>query len=98
MRLLIGYTLALGIGLSLGLLGGGGSILTVPIFVFVMGYDPKLAVAICALIVRGLPKLRVAMWTCPIILLTAQPSAPMTLVALHRGSEVILRERRSRVG
>jgi hypothetical protein len=49
-----------------------------------------IAVAICALIVRGLPKLRVAMWTCPIILLTAEPSAPMTLVALHRGSEVIL--------
>jgi uncharacterized membrane protein YccC len=49
-----------------------------------------IAVAICALVVRELPKLRVAMWTCPIILLTAQPSAPMLLVALHRGSEVIL--------
>jgi uncharacterized membrane protein YccC len=47
-------------------------------------------VAICALVVRELPKLRVAMWTCPIILLTAQPSTPMLLVALHRGSEVIL--------
>jgi len=49
-----------------------------------------IAVAICALVVRELPKLRVAMWTCPIILLTAQPSAPMLLVALHRGSEVIV--------
>jgi uncharacterized membrane protein YccC len=49
-----------------------------------------IAVAICALVVRELPKLRVAMWTCPIIQLTAQPSAPMLLVALHRGSEVIL--------
>lgn len=49
-----------------------------------------IAVALCALVVRELPKLRVAMWTCPIILLTAQPSAPMLLVALHRGSEVIL--------
>ena len=49
-----------------------------------------IAVAICALVVRELPKLRVAMWTCPIILLTAQPSAPMLLVALHRGSEVVL--------
>jgi uncharacterized protein len=29
----------------LGLMGGGGSILTVPIFVFVMGYSPKLAIA-----------------------------------------------------
>ena len=30
------------------------------------------------------------MWICPIILLTAQPWTPMLLVALHRGSEVIL--------
>ena len=49
-----------------------------------------IAVAICALVARELPKLRVAMWTCPIILLTGQPSAPILLVALHRGSEVIL--------
>jgi uncharacterized membrane protein YccC len=48
------------------------------------------AVGICALIVREFPKLRVAMWTCPIILLTAQPSVPIVLVALHRGSEVFL--------
>jgi uncharacterized membrane protein YccC len=48
------------------------------------------AVGICALIVREFPKLRVAMWTCPIILLTAQPSTPIVLVALRRGSEVLL--------
>lgn len=36
---------ALVIGASLGLLGGGGSILTVPIFVYAVGLDPKLAVA-----------------------------------------------------
>jgi uncharacterized membrane protein YccC len=48
------------------------------------------AVGICALIVREFPKLRVAMWTCPIILLTAQPSVPTVLVALRRGSEVLL--------
>jgi hypothetical protein len=47
--LILGYTLAALIGLSLGLMGGGGSILTVPIFVYVLGYDPKLA------IVMGLP-------------------------------------------
>lgn len=33
------------IGTSLGLLGGGGSILTVPIFVYVLGFPPKDAVA-----------------------------------------------------
>ena len=48
------------------------------------------AVAICALIVRELPTLRVAMWTCPLILLTAYPSTPIVLVALRRGSEVLL--------
>ena len=42
--LLLGYALAALIGLSLGLMGGGGSILTVPIFVYVLGYDPKLAI------------------------------------------------------
>jgi uncharacterized membrane protein YfcA len=41
---LFGYSLAALIGLSLGLMGGGGSILTVPIFVYVLGYDPKLAI------------------------------------------------------
>src|SRR5260370_42599178 len=41
----LGYVLAAFIGLSLGALGGGGSILTVPIFVFVMGDAPKLAIA-----------------------------------------------------
>jgi len=48
------------------------------------------SVGICALMVREFPTLRVAMWTCPIILLTAQPSAPIVLVALRRGSEVLL--------
>ena len=42
---ILGYSLALVIGLSLGMLGGGGSILTVPLFVYVLGYDPKLAIA-----------------------------------------------------
>ena len=43
--LVLGYALASLIGLSLGLMGGGGSILTVPIFVYVLGFDPKLAIA-----------------------------------------------------
>lgn len=41
----IGLLLASVIGLSLGLLGGGGSILTVPIFVYVLGYAAKPAIA-----------------------------------------------------
>lgn len=36
---------ALVIGGALGLMGGGGSILTVPVFVYAVGLDPKTAVA-----------------------------------------------------
>ena len=43
--MLVGYALAAFVGLSLGMMGGGGSILTVPIFVYVLHYDPKLAIA-----------------------------------------------------
>jgi uncharacterized membrane protein YfcA len=42
---LIGLACALVIGVTLGMLGGGGSILTVPTFAMVLGYDPKLAIA-----------------------------------------------------
>jgi uncharacterized protein len=41
----IGFALAALIGLSLGMLGGGGSILTVPIFVYVLGFSGKQAIA-----------------------------------------------------
>jgi uncharacterized membrane protein YfcA len=43
--LAIGLALALLIGLSLGLLGGGGSILTVPVLVYVLGFAAKPAIA-----------------------------------------------------
>ena len=36
---------AIAIGLSLGLLGSGGSILTVPVLVYLIGQDEKLAIA-----------------------------------------------------
>ena len=39
------YALALIIGIALGMLGGGGSILTVPVFTYVAGLDPKVAIA-----------------------------------------------------
>jgi uncharacterized protein len=43
--LTLGLALAALIGLSLGLLGGGGSILTVPVLVYVLGVDAKPAIA-----------------------------------------------------
>ena len=48
---LLGLVLAAVVGLSLGLLGGGGSILTVPIFVYVLGYDAKEAIAMSLAVV-----------------------------------------------
>ena len=39
----LGYIASLFIGISLGLIGGGGSILTVPILVYLFGINPKLA-------------------------------------------------------
>ncbi|MDA1353825.1 MAG: sulfite exporter TauE/SafE family protein [bacterium] len=41
--MILGYLLAIGMGCVLGLLGGGGSILTVPILVYLFGISPILA-------------------------------------------------------
>lgn len=46
-----GYLASLIIGLSLGLIGGGGSILTVPVLVYLFGVDPILATAYSLFIV-----------------------------------------------
>jgi uncharacterized membrane protein YfcA len=45
MSQLVGFALAVLIGVTLGMLGGGGSILTVPVFVYVMSFEPKDAIA-----------------------------------------------------
>ena len=42
---ILGYIGALFIGLVLGLIGGGGSILTVPILVYLLGINPITATA-----------------------------------------------------
>lgn len=42
---LLGYIGALLIGLVLGLVGGGGSILTVPVFVYILAIEPVVATA-----------------------------------------------------
>lgn len=43
--MILGYIGALIVGLTLGLLGGGGSILTVPILVYLLGTNPVVATA-----------------------------------------------------
>lgn len=52
----LAWILAAGVGLLLGALGGGGSILAVPIFVYVLSLDPKAAIAM-SLPVIGLTSL-----------------------------------------
>lgn len=49
--IILGYILALLVGISLGLIGSGGSILSVPILVYVMGVEPVLATAYSLFIV-----------------------------------------------
>lgn len=46
-----GYIAALAIGVSLGLIGGGGSILTVPVLVYLFNIEPVLATAYSLFIV-----------------------------------------------
>ena len=46
-----GYLASLAIGISLGLIGGGGSILTVPVLVYLFGIEPVLATAYSLFIV-----------------------------------------------
>lgn len=48
---LIGYLLAVCIGISLGLVGSGGSILAAPVLIYVMGTPPKSAFAMTLVIV-----------------------------------------------
>ncbi|HSF44465.1 MAG TPA: sulfite exporter TauE/SafE family protein [Chitinophagaceae bacterium] len=48
---ILGYLASLLIGISLGLIGGGGSILTVPVLVYLLGVNPVLATAYSLFIV-----------------------------------------------
>jgi uncharacterized membrane protein YfcA len=48
---LLGVALGFGVGIVLGLLGGGGSILAVPIFLYVFRVEPKPAIAMSLAVV-----------------------------------------------
>ena len=58
------------------------------------GIDPAvqiaMAVGLCALFAKGRPSLRVSLWTCPVVLLTATTEASVEYTGWMRGSEVIL--------
>ncbi|MFO0557864.1 MAG: sulfite exporter TauE/SafE family protein [Polyangiales bacterium] len=49
--LVVGLAIAILIGVSLGMLGGGGSILTVPLLLYVFGVEAKAAIAMSLLVV-----------------------------------------------
>jgi uncharacterized membrane protein YfcA len=51
MEIVIGYIAALVIGITLGLIGGGGSIVTVPVLVYLLHVDPVLATSYSLFIV-----------------------------------------------
>ena len=48
---ILGYFMAIAIGVSLGLIGGGGSILAVPVLAYLFGMDEKVATAYSLFIV-----------------------------------------------
>ena len=45
MNIILGYVGALFVGVTLGLIGSGGSILSLPIFVYLFGLNPIIASA-----------------------------------------------------
>lgn len=51
MGLIVGLLLSMLIGLSLGLLGGGGSLITVPVLVYVLGVEPHQAIGMSLAVV-----------------------------------------------
>lgn len=51
MYLIIGLFLSAAIGVTLGLIGGGGSIITVPVLVYVIGIEPQQAISMSLAVV-----------------------------------------------
>ena len=49
-----------------------------------------LAVALAAVVARRYPIVRVCMWTCPIVFLSADRGMPLRMVGFYRGAEVLV--------
>jgi uncharacterized membrane protein YccC len=75
---LLGVTIAVVLG-SLGEWIGAGTAAKIAV-----------SVALAAVVARRRPLIRVCMWTCPIVFLTAAPELPLWRVGLYRGAEVML--------
>jgi uncharacterized membrane protein YfcA len=91
---LLAWLGALGIGLTLGLLGAGGSILTVPVLVYIVGEPPKAAVAESLAIVGAiaavgaLPYARKRLVSWPTVLLFSVPGMMGSYVGAVAGKYV----------
>lgn len=85
MTWIIGHILAVGIGLSLGLIGGGGSILAVPILVYVMGLDTKVAIAMSLAVVGNVNFKTAAIFT-PAAMLGAFLGARLAALSFITGT------------
>lgn len=90
MQWIVGLLLAGGIGLSLGLMGGGGSVLALPVLVYVMGVAPKSAIAMTLMIVGTVSLLGlIPHWRAGNInLKTALVFGPATMVGTFSGSKI----------
>jgi uncharacterized protein len=89
---ILALILAAAIGLSLGTLGGGGSVLTVPVLVYIVGYDPKVAVP-TSLAVVGAASLMGAMghWRAGRVdLRVALPFGVVTMAGSYLGARLAL--------
>lgn len=74
------------IGVAVALLVNSiGRMIALPL-VFQIG----VGVALCATAAVGRPGIQVCLWTCPLVLVTAASGSAPVLVALMRGSEVVL--------
>ncbi|MGY4330770.1 putative membrane protein YccC [Bradyrhizobium sp. LB7.2] len=74
------------IGVSVALLVNSiGRMIALPLVLQI-----AIGVAICAAAAMGRPLVRVCLWTCPLVLITAASGPAPAVVALTRGSEVVL--------
>jgi uncharacterized membrane protein YfcA len=87
---IIGYGLAILIGVSLGLIGGGGSILAVPILRYVLGMPAKEAIASSLIIVGAVSFLGVVPhWKLGNVnLKTAATFAPLAMAGSYLGAQL----------
>lgn len=86
---LAGYTIAVLIGLSLGLVGGGGSIITVPVLVYLLKVEPVLAtmyslfVVGCCSLVGSMRAYRKGLVDIPVVFVFGSASMISVFIARH---------------